>query len=252
MRLRKWPRGRTDLEIYLYHHIRYTLLNQSIFNPAVVLTYEEYRDIEQTSNALGQTTTRDATSDSCWVQFAETIVQARVSLSRGDCTGALRIRARELHREVLQTRTLSNTRLREFECAKEPAEGFEPRHALHQSLYSLTLTLQGLVVCLRRALNPSDPDIDEDAADLCQHALRLAGEAGIYQPFGSLWVVPVLMVIWCATQEQSTRIEIQHAILHHRSAALGPSGVVPLKEMEWMAQRLTLRDSDYISEMLPW
>lgn len=247
MRLRKWPsQGRNDLETYLFDHLRTMVLAQSILNPAVVLAYEDYRQIEK-PYLLGNAPELQLV---CYlVRLSEMASEARLLLGRGDEVQGLMPRIRELDQDLLSLQRLFRERLYGLDIATPtPSNTATTRyHAVYQMTYGSAMTLYSVLMCLHRALNAHDPTIAADEAQSSAEALKLARGARIYRPLGSLWVTRMLMVVWCATLDAETRLAIQYMIREYRvTQSLEAVGVVPRRDMEWMERRLAFRDEDIL------
>ena len=237
MRLLNWPvYGRNDLETYLFDHLRTTIVAQSILNPVIVLSSEDYRKIEEPYLAGDRAEHQFVR---CFVNVGETATLVRSALVWGQDIITVSARAQGLHRELLELRRFFRQRLYDFESNFALSQIAASKHGLYQLTYSSVLTFYGVLICMRRALDACDAVLDQDTAQLCTDALQLAEEGKIYRPLGSLWATRMLMTTWCATLDLEKRLEIEHIIRdYQKSQSLETDGALPKSDMEWMERRM--------------
>jgi hypothetical protein len=244
MRVRQWPTPRVwDLQLLLYHHVRMVIVANSFLNPAVVLTAGDFHQLRVAYTGKHP----ELTLMVCIVSIAEAITEAREIFTYGTTGDEKAIHDLKFRVDKLTEQLESHLarRREELETVKEDGSAITDitmKRAEILSAYGFGLSTHAMLLCLRRALDPYDPTVDDDVAQVCTYALIIAEDAKIYQPLGSLWVVAVLMAVWCATLVPGTKLEIEDMILHYRRTALGPIGVVPKKELEWMGRRMDLRE----------
>jgi hypothetical protein len=226
----------------LFNHIRMVILSQSMINPDVTLTYDDYRGIEKLCEIGNAPELRLVC---CSVRLSKTASQARLLRNHGRGTGAVMSQTQRLDRELRHFLEVFRDQLYSFDPSQSSAGNAIAIHGIYQMNYSAAVNLYGILLCLRRALDIHDGAVNDDSHRLCNDALRLAREARVYRPLGSLWVTPMLMVLWCATRDQTTRHEIEDMIRdYRRTQSMENVMLVPKKDLEWMERRLKFVDTE--------
>lgn len=239
IRMRQFTSGRDPFETHLFASLNATLLCQSIANPSIHLTTQEYRKLEKAF--LGAAVA--AQNIQPWllmVRISELMAHGRRAITSGLCLDALATAAEEVDASMQLVLSGVRERLRALEV-QACGDSFDIRtHASYQRLYGVSLAAYAILLCAWRTLSPGHATLDIAVSGLCYEVLQLTQSAQAYRPLGAVWTVHTIICTWCATQDIDLKAKVENAFLDYQRDAMGHKAKIPINRLRLLERRLSL------------
>jgi hypothetical protein len=228
----------SDFERKLLLSLRGPVIVEALFNPRIQFTPEEWDRLVE--NELGGVTPEDAMMH-ILAQAPGLMQRGRVALRNHEPLNLLAVEARQLYAKMETILQKVLDRFNHFQ------ELFAPRtaiinqvHAHYQRIYGLALSICLAFLCIVKALDPNDADLDNDSIRLSKDVLTLTDEAAMYRPLGASYTILCLSAAWCSTKNERIRSILRSKLAEQRLDYPGTSAETVEVELNRVFRQLSL------------
>ena len=243
LRMRGFPRGYNRFENDLFGVLSGTLILQSLANPEIKLTSQEYFRLEEALAGASESVGA-LTSDQHWryiSRISRLMSEYRDAVATGLPLDAIMIEADQLQQSMDTLLGHLRSDLETTDTESHTPIMARILYALRQRILGSAMATQAILLCVRRTLFPQKSTLDTEGMNLCREALILTDAARSTRPVGAIWTVHLLTCTWCAVRDVDLRAKIEEAIIDYQRDAMSPTFQIQRDKLRLLEQRLSLR-----------
>ncbi len=242
--MRRFPSGNNQFENYLFLALTTTLVLQSLANPEITLSLEEYGLLEEAyikaAKGIGSPDIRPGL---LLARISKLMSQSRYPSASNLPPHPAAIAAEAKHvMDAVDVVIAETWSAYEESTTGSDSSTFGPIiHASWQRTLGVTIANKAILLCACRTLLPDHLSLESEATALTQNALVVIEDARIYRPLGAVWTVHTLICLWCAVCDAAQKAKVEAALLDYQREVFGPSFELQLDQLRYLQQRLSLQ-----------